>query len=98
MKRPSARERGYDARWVKLRAMKLKQDPLCQWCLEHGTYTKATLVHHIEEVSVTPSKRLELENLWSACHSCHERHHKRDKNRGCGKDGTPVDPNHYWNL
>ena len=97
MKRPSANERGYDARWVKLRAMKLKRDPLCEWCREQKGYIKATLVHHIDEIEFYPGKRLDMENLWSSCHSCHEKHHKRDKDRGCDKDGTPNDPNHFWN-
>ena len=97
MKRPSANERGYDARWVKLRGMKLKRDPMCQWCLEQKTYTKAVLVHHIKEVTGYPELRLNIDNLWSACHKCHDRHHKQDQNRGCDKEGTPNDPNHHWN-
>ena len=98
MKRPSAPERGYDATWRKLRAIKLKRNPLCQWCLEHDVYIKATLVHHIHEVQYYPEERLSIDNLWSSCHSCHEQHHKRDKNRGCDESGTPVDPNHHWNI
>lgn len=98
MSRPTARERGYDFRWKKVRAMKLKRSPLCEWCLERKIYTKATLVHHIEEVSKVPEKRLVMSNLWSACHTCHERHHKQDQDRGCNQEGTPNDPNHFWNM
>jgi len=78
--------------------MKLKREPLCEWCLEKNTYTKATLVHHILPIEFYPEKRLDINNLWSACNTCHERHHKQDQNRGCDRDGTPNDPGHHWNL
>ena len=97
MKRLSAHDRGYDSKWRKLREMKLKSDPLCEWHLEKKEYVKATLVHHIKEVESYPELRLVMENLWSSCYICHEHHHKQDSNRGCDKTGAPVDPNHHWN-
>ena len=78
--RASASQRGYDARWRRLRALALAMQPLCAECLRHNLTTAATEVHHID------AKRRGgldvLENLESLCKSCHSR-----KTR---QEGTPV--------
>jgi len=59
------------ARWRKLRAMKLAQQPLCEHCQAQGRVTPATQVDHIVEVMLRPDLAFELGNLQSICH----RHH-----------------------
>ncbi|WP_349773696.1 HNH endonuclease [Sutcliffiella horikoshii] len=53
-----------------------RDNHLCQRCIKQSKLQAAQLVHHIVEVKVDWSKRLELTNLESICHSCHNKHHK----------------------
>ncbi|MGB9780631.1 HNH endonuclease signature motif containing protein [Caldanaerobacter sp.] len=71
--RPSARRRGYDETWEKLRKMYLAEHPLCEDCLENGIYTPATEVHHIKKVKDNPELRLDINNLRALCKACHNR-------------------------
>ena len=70
-------------RWAKLRREKIKLNPLCQDCLEHGIYTPAQEVHHITPCETARSvKQMEelmfnFGNLRSLCHECHVLTHKR---------------------
>lgn len=48
LRRGSAVERGYDARWRKARTHFLTQNPLCVHCLKEGRVTAATVVDHIK--------------------------------------------------
>lgn len=70
-RRGTAAERGYDARWQRVRLMFLRAHPLCQDCAEQGRVTEATDVHHVV------AKRLggtdEESNLRALCHSCHSK-------------------------
>lgn len=60
--------------WIKTRQVALLRDNyLCQHCLKEKKITKADMVHHIVEVKKDWSKRLELSNLKSLCHSCHSK-------------------------
>lgn len=62
--------------WQKVRRARLEMDNyLCQSCLRQGIVTKADVVHHIIELLVDWSKRLDINNLESVCHSCHNREH-----------------------
>lgn len=63
--------------WRDLRALKLAENPLCEECMKHDTYTIATDVHHVKDVFTYPKDKLKLENLKSLCKSCHERIHKK---------------------
>jgi 5-methylcytosine-specific restriction protein A len=76
--RGSARSRGYDKRWEKVRALKLRRDPLCEDCKSEGRYIPAKEVHHIIKVSDRPDLRLVLDNLMSLC----TRHHAIRTRRG----------------
>src|SRR5690348_11408340 len=73
--RPNATQRLYDARWRRVREQKLNESPLCQRCQAEGKVTAATEVHHIVAIrdipNGGPTKRLELQNLESLCHSHH---------------------------
>lgn len=67
--RGSAAERGYDARWRRLRRMYLRKHPLCVECQGLGFVTQATDVDHIipRNAGGTDAES----NLQGLCH----RHH-----------------------
>lgn len=63
--------------WQRLRRLAYERDNgLCQRCLKAGILKRADVVHHIVEIKVDWSKRLELSNLESLCHTCHNTIHK----------------------
>ncbi|MGM8213558.1 HNH endonuclease [Virgibacillus sp. W0430] len=63
--------------WQRVRALAYARDyGLCQRCKTRGHLVMANVVHHIVEVKVDWSLRLDLGNLESLCHSCHNREHK----------------------
>ncbi|MBT2600957.1 MULTISPECIES: HNH endonuclease signature motif containing protein [unclassified Oceanobacillus] len=67
----------HSGEWRRLRQLALIRDNyLCQRCLKNKKRSKAQVVHHIIEVKDDWSKRLELDNLESLCHRCHNQHHK----------------------
>ncbi len=68
--RGSARRRGYDVRWEKVRGMHLRAEPLCRICTEQGRVTAATLVDHIQPIA-DGGERLDESNLQSLCSRCH---------------------------
>ena len=65
------------SQWQRVRALKRKENPLCEQCEREGRITPAELVHHKKEVKEDWDSRFELENLESLCNACHERLHKR---------------------
>lgn len=67
--RGTARDRGYDSRWEKVRRMYLAKYPLCQRCESFGRVTVATEVHHL--IPVKAGGLHEEENLKAVCHKCH---------------------------
>ena len=77
--RDSATERGYDHKWRKVRNQKLRLTPLCecQRCKMMGRRKPANVVHHIQAVDAFPELRLEMSNLQSMWHGCHEVEHGR---------------------
>ncbi len=72
--RGSARQRGYDSTWEKLRKIVLRENPLCHDCLEkeRQEITPSTEVHHIKKVREYPELRLVKSNLMGLCPSCHK--------------------------
>lgn len=67
-------DRGYDATWRKLSALKLKRNPRC----EIRTHCKGLIpddaaveVDHIIPIRERPDLRLSWSNLQSACKACH---------------------------
>ena len=96
-------------RWQRLRLHKLRQQPLCEACLQVGEIVPATVVDH--RAPITKSGREErlaseafpsLDRLASLC----ERHHNEKTNaeqrgedclrKGCDIFGRPNDPDHPW--
>ena len=75
-RRRSASQRGYDARWRKIRAKHLKLHPWCARCLQDGRHTLAQHVDHrtTRRAGGTDSSS----NLQSLCAPCHSRKTARD--------------------
>ena len=69
--RGSARQRGYDSTWEKLRKIVLRENPLCHDCLLDGRVEPASEVHHIKKVRTHPELRLVKTNLMCLCKACH---------------------------
>lgn len=66
--RASAHARGYDARWSRTRAKKLKATPLCEW---PGCTKPATDVDHIDGQGPNSPHGHDQANLQSLCHPHH---------------------------
>lgn len=78
--RGSAKDRGYDGQWVKLRNAFIAENPLCKHCDERGETMLATEVDHIRPFRGKDDPlRLAPSNLQSLCHSCHVVKTKRDR-------------------
>jgi 5-methylcytosine-specific restriction enzyme A len=69
--RGSARQRGYDSTWERLRRMYLREHPLCEDCLDQGKVEPATEVHHKKKVKNCPELRLVWDNLRALSKECH---------------------------
>jgi len=70
LRRGKTAERGYGADWRRLRAVKLRTDPICE-IRTHCHGLVASEVDHIRPVRERPDLRLEWSNLQSTCHGCH---------------------------
>lgn len=82
------------ARWRRIRDAKLRQDPLCQWCLEDDIVELATEVHHADG-----GHKGDVDKFWSGpfvstCKPCHASRGQRE-DLGTyvtfGLDGWPID-------
>ena len=71
--RGTRHERGYDHRWVKLRAAYLRHHPYCERCeTTEGRIVLATDVHHkIPFRGRGDPLRLAWDNLEALCEACH---------------------------
>ena len=74
--RPSGQERGYDAQWKKVRALYIKQHPLCEECLKNSKTVLATKVHHIIP-AINKDTRYDFSNLMALCDKCHGKLHSK---------------------
>ena len=59
------------ARWQRVRAMKLNQDPLCEVCKLDGIIQEAEQVHHRIGLEKNIELAFDLWNLESVCTACH---------------------------
>jgi len=97
----------YDTtQWRKLRARKLKTNPLCEPCMKRGKLTPANTVDHNVAVEAGGPAFPPLDGLTSMCPSCHnlktnakDRPDRKGRGlvRGCDLNGNPLDPDHPWN-
>lgn len=79
--------------WMELRNEVLRDNHYeCAHCLQHGKYTRAVMVHHVNEVRKRPDMALTKEykddmsgkmvkNLVPLCNACHEAEHDRFENK-----------------
>jgi len=66
----SARQRGYDTRWEKVREIYGRKYPLCEDCLAKGIVKQKDLVHHIIPIA-EGGNIYDENNLKSLCFECH---------------------------
>lgn len=93
-------------RWQRLRRQKLREHPLCEFCLNVGKIEPAVAVDHIVPISKGGDPYPPLDHLLSCCASCHNRKTRIVEQlgqeltpkaiRGCDVFGNPLDPNHPW--
>lgn len=77
-------ERGYDAKWQRLRAAVLAREPFCRRCDSKGIVTEAVHVDHIVPLS-EGGARLEDTNLQPLCVQCHVEKTAEDVARRSGR-------------
>lgn len=91
----SAAARGYDADWKRLRERVLLEEPVCRFCERRGLAVAATVVDHIEPLSIAPDRRLDRSNLQALCAPCHDGEKARAdralrRRNGRGRGGRKV--------
>ncbi len=74
--RKNYRERGYSNSWDKVKAIKKRQDPLCEMCRKENRITAVEIVHHIKPIN-EGGELLDMDNLMSVCRVCHGRLHSK---------------------
>lgn len=67
--RANSAERGYGAKWRKLRLWVLAREPLCRLCLARGLTVPAVDVDHI--LARSKGGTDDTDNLQPLCHQCH---------------------------
>lgn len=67
--------------WQTLSRLQRTREPLCQHCKANGRLRPADVADHIVELRDDWSKGLELSNLQSLCHQCHNRKTQVEKRK-----------------
>lgn len=77
--RPNADARRWyhTARWQRLRALVLMEEPLCRDCQAQGQVTASTDVDHITPHRGDAGRFWDSANLQGLCHACHSRKTQR---------------------
>lgn len=80
------------ARWLSLRASQLRDQPLCQHCLEQEPQkiVAATVVHHVRRHDGDPALFYDRGNVASLCVDCHDGPVQEREKRG--EPWTPGGP------
>ena len=63
----------YGREWKRIRALYVREHPLCEMCLKEGKLTPVEEVHHI--LPVERGGTHDVSNLMSLCKSCHNKIH-----------------------
>lgn len=85
------------ARWQRVRALKLRECPLCEYCPPARQQT-ATEVDHFKSIE-DGGAPFDMANLRSSCKPCHSQKTARGETlHGCDANGMPRDPGHAWNM
>lgn len=78
------------SRWHRLRLLKLRQNPFCEYC-PGLRKNPATDVDHRQSIA-NGGAVWDMENLVSACHPCHSQKTARGEViHGCDTNGFPID-------
>lgn len=67
-------------RWKRLRARKVRENPLCEECLRKGVITQVEEVHHVRPFDINDPEgtgAYNYDNLVSLCIPCHKAAHMR---------------------
>ena len=83
-KNPTLKEQGFYhmPAWRRCRQLALHRDNYqCQDCKEAGRFTAATEVHHVIPLEDRPDLGLEVSNLRSLCHACHDKTKLKEQQR-----------------
>ncbi|WP_075498370.1 HNH endonuclease [Moritella viscosa] len=72
-------------KWKRLRARKLKANPICEECLTYNVVTPTDIIDHVIEINDNSELAYCYSNLRSLCHSCHN-----TKTAKAKKDRTKV--------
>jgi 5-methylcytosine-specific restriction protein A len=70
-RRPTARQRGYNAQWERTRRDYLTTFPICQW--HEGCLSPAVDVHHIDGQGPKGERGHDWSNLMGLCHPHHSK-------------------------
>ena len=85
------------ARWQRLRVLKLRFDPLCEYCPPERRL-EASEVDHFKAIE-DGGEPFEWGNLRSTCKSCHSQKTAHGEVlHGCDENGIPRDSRHEWNA
>jgi 5-methylcytosine-specific restriction enzyme A len=88
--------------WVRLRKVKLQQQPLCEVCMKRGRIVRANTVDHIISIKSGGHPFPTLDELMSMCTPCHNSKSRNTDQptgkgiayKGCDASGLPIDPSH----
>ena len=69
--------------WQKIRAHKLRMNPLCEdphgWHKQKQTTETATQVHHIKSIATHYHLKSSLDNLMAVCYKCHAKFNTEER-------------------
>lgn len=93
------------ARWRRVRAIQLSEQPLCENCKRHGRVTPATVCDHIDPKTklnpatffTGPFQSLCDDPRWRCHSSVKQSQEKLGSVKGVATDGRPLDASHPWN-